>query len=79
MHIEKQLKILFSTRSGFWGDFAAAEKTAKEKKQNIGDVLVSNGAINENDLRRIKASVLSIPFVDLKGEHIDFDVLFPYS
>lgn len=77
MHIEeKQLKD-FILDSGLVskGDLTAAEKTAKEKEQNIGDVLVSNGAINENDLRRIKASVLGIPFVDLKGEHIDFDVL----
>jgi hypothetical protein len=77
MHIEeKQLKD-FILDSGLVskGDLTAAEKNAKEKGQNIGEVLVSSGAINENDLRRIQASVLGIPFVDLKGEHIDFDVL----
>lgn len=77
MHIEeKQLKD-FILDSGLVskGDLSAAEKTAQEKEQGIGEVLVSTGAINENDLRRIQASVLGIPFVDLKGEHIDFDVL----
>ncbi len=77
MHIEeKQLKD-FIVDSGLVAKSAisAAEKKAKETEQNIGDVLVSDGAINENDLRRIQASILGIPFVDLKGEHMDFDVL----
>ncbi len=77
MHIEeKQLKD-FILDSGLVskGDLVAAEKTSKEKDQNIGEILVSNGAINENDLRRIQASILGIPFIDLKGEHLDFEVL----
>ncbi len=77
MHIEeKQLKD-FIIDSGLVSktDLAVAEKTALETEQSIGDVLVSSGAINENDLRRIQASILGIPFVDLKGEHMDFEVL----
>jgi len=77
MHIEeKQLKD-FILDSGLVSkaDLTAAEKISKEKDQNIGEILVSDGAINENDLRRIQASILGIPFIDLKGEHLDFDVL----
>ncbi len=77
MHIEeKQLKD-FILDSGLVSksDLTSAEKAAAEKGQTISEVLVSSGAINENDLRRIQASVLGIPFVDLKGERLDFDVL----
>ncbi len=77
MHVEeKQLKN-FILDSGLVSKSAltTAEKHAQETGQNLGDVLVSDGAINENDLRRIQASILGIPFVDLKGEHLDFEVL----
>ncbi|HLP44275.1 MAG TPA: ATPase, T2SS/T4P/T4SS family [Candidatus Nanoarchaeia archaeon] len=77
MHIEeKQLKD-FILDSGLVSkaDLTSAEKSAAEKGQGVGQVLVASGAISENDLRRIQASVLGIPFVDLKGEHLDFDVL----
>ena len=41
----------------------------------MGEVLVNQGKISEDDLRRIQAYVLGIPFVNLKGERIDFEVL----
>ncbi|MGH7141615.1 MAG: GspE/PulE family protein [Minisyncoccia bacterium] len=41
----------------------------------LGQALVSMGAIGEDDLRRIEAAVLGIPFVNLEHEHIDPDVL----
>jgi type IV pilus assembly protein PilB len=77
MHVEeKQLKD-FILDSGLVSKSAltASEKHADQTGQSLGDVLVSDGAINENDLRRIQASILGVPFVDLKGEHLDFDVL----
>ncbi len=77
MHIEdKQLKD-FILDSGLVPKSAvtAAEKRAGETEQDIGNVLVSDGALSDNDLRRIQASILGIPFIDLKGEHMDFDVL----
>ena len=51
------------------------EKEAQEAEQSFGDVLVNQGKIGEDDLRRIQASVLGIPFVDLKGQKLDFDIL----
>lgn len=77
MHIEKKQLKDFISDSGLVSksDLAAAEKRALETDQNIGDILVSDGIINENDLRRIQASILGIPFVDLRGEHLDFEVL----
>lgn len=52
-----------------------AKDEATEKNISLGDVLVSSGKISEDDLRRMSAYVLGIPFVDLKTQKIDFDVL----
>lgn len=56
-------------------DVEAAEKLAKEKNQSLGEALVSYGAIGEDDLRRMQAHILGIPFVSLSGTKIDFSVL----
>lgn len=47
----------------------------RKKKNTLGDVLVSDGKISEDDLRRTQAYILGIPFVDLKGQKLDIDVL----
>ena len=46
-------------------DLADAFKLAEEKKQKIGEVLLSEGKITETDLKRMEAFVLGIPFIDL--------------
>ncbi|HYD93060.1 MAG TPA: GspE/PulE family protein [Candidatus Paceibacterota bacterium] len=56
-------------------DVEAAEVEAQEKKQSIGDVLLAQGLISPDALRRIKAYVLGIPFVNLKDEKIPLEVL----
>jgi len=57
-------------------DIAAAEKRAKEDASlGIGHALVEDNVITGDELRRLQAYVVGIPFVDLKDEHIDFDVL----
>jgi len=73
---EKELKE-FILDSGLVSrkDVEAADEVAKEKKQSLGDILVSQGAINEDALRRIKAYVLGIPFVNLKDRKIDLPIL----
>jgi len=50
-------------------------KQAKEKKQKLGDVLLSEGKISESDLMRMQAFALGIPYVSLVGEKIDFSIL----
>lgn len=52
-----------------------AEKKADEGKLYLGDILVSDGRLSEDDLRRTEAYILGIPFVNLKNQKIDFDVL----
>jgi type IV pilus assembly protein PilB len=56
-------------------DIEAAEKLSKEKKQNLGDILVSNGKLKDSDRRRLEAFALGIPFVSLLEKKIDFEVL----
>ncbi len=73
---EKQLKE-FILDSGLVSKkaFAEAEKEAKKKEQSVGDILVSNGDFTEDDLRRIQAYILGIPFVNLQNKRVDTDVL----
>ncbi len=56
-------------------DVEAADEEAKKKKQSIGDILIAQGALSSDSLRRIKAYVLGIPFVNLKDRKIPLEVL----
>lgn len=56
-------------------DYSLAEKEAEAKNVKPEDVLVAKGYIAENDLRRMQAYVLGVPFINLKGEKIPFEVL----
>ncbi len=56
-------------------DLAAAEETAKEEKRTLAEALIAGGHMSEDDLRRVESYVLGIPFVSLKEEKIEFDVL----
>ena len=55
--------------------FKEAEKKAKEKKQKVGDILLSDGKISETDLKKIEAMTLGIPFVDVTNQKIEFSTL----
>ncbi|MBU1292637.1 Flp pilus assembly complex ATPase component TadA [Patescibacteria group bacterium] len=56
-------------------DVEAADEEAKKKKQSLGDILIAQGALSTDSLRRIKAYVLGIPFVNLKDRKIPLEVL----
>ncbi len=77
MHIEQEQLKNFILDSGLVSraDVSAAEKEAKEKGGNLGKVLISQGKMSDDDLRRMQAYILGIPFVDLKGEKLPFEVL----
>jgi type IV pilus assembly protein PilB len=53
---------------------AVAEKKATGT-ESLGKVLVSEGILSDDDLRRSEAYILGIPFIGLKGQKIDFEVL----
>ncbi|HEY0907804.1 MAG TPA: ATPase, T2SS/T4P/T4SS family [Candidatus Paceibacterota bacterium] len=77
MHIEEQQLKAFINDSGLVsrGDVADAEREAKEKRLSLGEILVNRGKLSEDDLRKMKAYILGIPYIDLKGHKIDFSVL----
>jgi len=56
-------------------DLAAAAKIAKDEDRTLSEALLSGGFLSEDDLRRIESYVLGIPFVSLKKEKIDFEIL----
>lgn len=56
-------------------DLDAVDKKAKEKKQKLSDVLLSEGKISEADLKKTEAYTLGIPFVSLISQKIDLSVL----
>ncbi len=55
--------------------FEAAERESKSSGRPVGDILVSQGDVGEDELRRTYAYILGIPFVNLKGNKIPFEVL----
>ena len=73
---EKELKE-FILDSGLVSrkDVEAAAEEATKRKQSVGDILVSQGALTSDALRRIKAYVLGIPFVTLKDRKIPLETL----
>lgn len=72
----KQLKVLLLDGGLISsGDLAKAEKESMETGKGLGEVLVNKGKLSEDDLRRLQAYILGIPFVDLEKEKIDSDIL----
>jgi len=77
MHIEENQLKEFILDSGLVSrsDITKAEKKSKEENIPVGKILVAEGKLTEDDLRRMQAYILGIPFVDLKGQHLDFEIL----
>ncbi len=79
MHLEpKQLKdFLIDAGLVTRAEYDEIEKSIKsgKSKETPENILISRGKISEDDMRRAQAYILGIPFVDLKNQKIDFDVL----
>ncbi len=56
-------------------DLDAADAEAREKGITLGEALITRGSLAEQDYRRMEAYLLGIPFLDLKGQKIPFEVL----
>jgi len=52
-----------------------AEKEVKLKKKPLSEILISKGKFSNDDLRRVQAYVLGIPFINLKGQVLNRDIL----
>ncbi len=53
----------------------AVENVGKDDKKSIGDYLVSEGIISEDELKRVQAYILGIPFIDVGSQKISIEVL----
>ncbi len=77
MHIEDSQLNKFILDSNLISkvDLESAQKEAEKKGIKLGEILVNSGKITEDNLRRMQAYVLGIPFVDLKSMKIPFETL----
>ena len=77
MYIEDSQLNKFILDSGLVSkdDLDVANKEAEKKGMRVGELLVNKGKITEDNLRRMQAYVLGIPFVDLKNKKIPFETL----
>ena len=55
--------------------FVEVQKKAKKSNQKVSDVLVSEGLITQEELIKLEAYILGIPFVNLEKENIPPDIL----
>ena len=56
-------------------DLRASEKKAKKQKVSLQDILASEGLVPQEDLIKMEAYVLGVPFVNLEKEKIDSEIL----
>ena len=56
-------------------DISSADKKIAGKKTTLGDFLVSEGKLTEDDLKRVQAYILGIPFIDAGSTKIPFEIL----
>lgn len=77
MKVEDQQLKLFLVDSGAIKkkDLEKAEAIAEKKKERLEKVLISKKLIKEDELIKLKAYILGIPFVDLEKENIPKELL----
>ncbi len=77
MYIEPKKLKTFIADSGLVSgkDLDLAEEETERTGKEIDVVLVSQGKVSDEDMSRMKAYVLGIPFVNLKGQKVDLNVL----
>jgi type IV pilus assembly protein PilB len=56
-------------------EFKKAFKKAQKTNQKVSDVLISEGLISQDELIKLEAYILGIPFVNLEKEKIDPELL----
>ena len=77
MHVEDTQLINFIIDSGLVSrtDIQKVKTESDGSGEDVGKILVREGKLTDDELRRMKAYVLGIPFVDLKDQKLDFDIL----
>ena len=72
---ERLKTFLLDTKLLKAGQFNKALKKAKETNRKIEDILVSEDLVNQEELLKLEAYILGIPFVNLEEETLDSEVL----
>ncbi len=72
---EQLIQFLVDTKMLSLSKAQELQALAEERDMSFEDMVVSEGAMTEDDMRRAKAHVIGIPFVDLKEEKIEYDTL----
>jgi type IV pilus assembly protein PilB len=77
MRVEPQQLKLFLIDSGLISakQFEKAQKVVQKTGKKLDDVLISEGLITQEDLIRLKAYILGIPFINLEREIVPKEVL----
>lgn len=77
MYVEPGQLKAFLLDSGLINEkqFEKAAEKAVETNQKIGDVLISDGLITQEQLLKLQAYILGVPFVNLEKETIDPNIL----
>lgn len=77
MQVEPKRLKAFLLDAGLVGEkqFDKALKKAQKNNRRIEDVLVSEGLVSQEELIRLKAYILGIPFVSLEKERIPPEIL----
>ncbi len=77
MRVEPQQLKAFLLDTGLvsTADIERIEKEAEKNKTVFEDILIKSGKVPEDDLRRLEAYILGIPFVNLENEKLDFKTL----
>jgi len=77
MRVEPQQLKAFLMDAGLVTEeqFEKAFKKAEKTKQKVGDVLVSEGLITQEEFIKLEAYILGIPFVNLEKEKVEPKVL----
>ncbi len=52
-----------------------AEAESKSSKRSLKEVLIAKAKFTDDDLRRVQAYILGIPFIKLKGQNLKRDIL----
>jgi len=77
MRVEPQQLKAFLLDAGLVNEseFARADKKAKKTHKRIEDILVSEGLISGEEILRLEAYILGVPFVNLEKEKIPNEIL----
>ncbi|PJE64686.1 MAG: hypothetical protein COU90_01360 [Candidatus Ryanbacteria bacterium CG10_big_fil_rev_8_21_14_0_10_43_42] len=77
LHVEEQQLKAFILDAELLSkkDLDEAEKQAKDKGDKLSHILIATGKIKEDELMRLQAYILGIPFISLEKEKIDDDIL----